>query len=151
MVVTASDWFCPCQDRKWGFIIPIYQIVLFQIRTNGFHPMKPMFIGKLFTILSFGLMLCFSLLLVPTQATAEIDKSKLIKQKGILKTDGTKSSASIFIGASSDNGVTTSDNFLNSENVLIEAVIEFDTEDVGKSGDIFVVMRKGSGKSKSNN
>ena len=110
--------------------------------------MKPMFIGKLFTILSFALALCFSLLLVPTQAIAEIDKSKLIKQKGILKTDGSKSSASIFIGASSDNGATTSDNFLYSENVLIEAVIEFDTDDVGKSGDIFVVMRKGSGKSK---
>jgi len=94
------------------------------------------------------LLFFFYLILVSSHVTAEIEISKLTKQKGILKTDGSKSSASILIGATSDDGITTSDNFLYSENVKIEAVVEFDKDDLGKSGDIFVVMRKGSGKSK---
>ena len=85
---------------------------------------------------------------LPLTAFSEIDKTKLIKQSGVFQTDGKASSASIYIGASDDGGVTTAREFIYSKVVSIEGLIEVDSDDVGKAGDIFVVMRKGSAGSK---
>jgi hypothetical protein len=85
---------------------------------------------------------------LPLTAFSEIEKSKLIKQSGVFQTDGNSSSAKIYIGASDDGGVTTAREFIYSKVVSIEGLIEVDSDDVGKAGDIFVVMRKGSAGSK---
>ena len=94
------------------------------------------------------IVLSFLLTVLPLTAFSEIEKSKLIKQSGVFQTDGNSSSASIYIGASDDGGVTTAREFIYSKVVSIEGLIEVDSEDVGKAGDIFVVMRKGSAGSK---
>jgi len=85
---------------------------------------------------------------LPLTAFSEIEKSKLIKQSGVFQTDGNSSSAKIYIGASDDGGVTTAREFIYSKVVSIEGLIEVASDDVGKAGDIFVVMRKGSAGSK---
>jgi hypothetical protein len=94
------------------------------------------------------ILIILCLVLLPISSIAEIEKSKLTKQSGVFQTDGKSSSASIYIGATVDGGVTTAREFVYSKIVTIEGVIEVDGDDVGKSGDIFVVMRKGSGGSK---
>ncbi len=86
--------------------------------------------------------------ILPLTAFSEIDKSKLTKQSGVFQTDGKASSASIYIGASDDDGITTAKEFIYTKDVSIEGLIEVDSGDVGKTGDIFVVMRKGSASSK---
>ena len=93
------------------------------------------------------IVLSFLLATLPLTAFSEIDKSNLIKQSGVFQTDKA-SSASIYIGASDDGGVTTAREFIYSKVVSIEGLIEVDSDDVGKAGDIFVVMRKGSAGSK---
>ena len=52
---------------------------------------------------------------LPLTAFSEIEKSKLIKQSGVFQTDGNSSSASIYIGASDDGGVTTARVFIYSK------------------------------------
>jgi len=94
------------------------------------------------------IVLTFLFATLPLTAFSEIDKTKLIKQSGVFQTDGKASSASIYIGASDDGGVTTAREFIYSKVVSIEGLIEVDSDDVGKAGDIFVVMRKGSAGSK---
>jgi hypothetical protein len=84
------------------------------------------------------ILIILCLVLLPISSIAEIEKSKLTKQSGVFQTDGKSSSASIYIGAT----------VVYAKIVTIEGVIEVDGDDVGKSGDIFVVMRKGSGGSK---
>jgi len=95
-----------------------------------------------------GNVIAMTLVLFPSLSSGEIEKIKLLKQSTIMQTDGNKSSASIYIGASSDDGVTTSQQFFYTKDVRIESVIEVQAEDVGKPGSIFAVMRKGSGKNK---
>lgn len=90
------------------------------------------------------IVLSFLFATLPFTAFSEIEKSKLIKQSDVFQTDGNASSASIYIGASDDDGVTTAREFIYSKTVSIEGLIEVDSDDVGKTGDIFVVMRKGS-------
>jgi len=94
------------------------------------------------------ILIFFVFLALPIFSSAEIIKSKMIKQSGVFQTDGNASSASIYIGASDDEGVTTTREFIYSKVVTIEGLIEVDSDDIGKTGNIFVVMRKGSAGSK---
>jgi hypothetical protein len=60
---------------------------------------------------------------------------------GIIRSNGKASEAAISIGASSDGGDTSKISFTTDENVNIVTKIYPQDEDVGKKGDIFVVLR----------
>ena len=59
----------------------------------------------------------------------------------IIRTDGTETGSSISIGASSDGGETSSTTFTIDDEVTLTAKIYPDSDDVGKEGELYVVMR----------
>jgi len=68
----------------------------------------------------------------------EVPQQSLSK---IIRTDGTETGSSISIGASSDGGETTDTAFTVDDEVTLIAKIYPDSDDVGKEGELYVVMR----------
>jgi len=75
-------------------------------------------------------------------------QDNLIKFSPIIRTDGTKSTSKVFIGANRDNATTPSQSFFDNEKVSINGIIEPESDDLGKDGSLFAVMRKQEGSSK---
>jgi hypothetical protein len=68
----------------------------------------------------------------------EIPQQSLSK---IIRTDGTETGSSISIGASSDGGETSNTAFTVDDEVTLTAKVYPDSDDVGKEGELYVVMR----------
>jgi len=78
---------------------------------------------------------CSSTLLV----VPDIPQQSLSK---IVRTDGTATDSTISIGASSDDGETSEISFNAADDLTITAKVYPDSNDVGKEGELYVVMRR---------
>lgn len=75
-------------------------------------------------------------------------EDNLIKFSPIIRTDGVTTTSKVFIGANRDNATTSSLSFFDDEKVSINGRIEPASDDLGKDGSLFAVMRKQEGSSK---
>ncbi len=67
----------------------------------------------------------------------------------IIRTDGSATESSISIGASSDNGETSTTSFTVDDEIVLTAKVFPDDDDVGKEGELYVVLRTTVGIKKS--
>ena len=74
----------------------------------------------------------------PESRITDIPQQSLSK---ITRTDGTATDSTISIGASSDGGETTDTTFTVDDEVTLTAKVYPDSDDVGKEGELYVVMR----------